>query len=238
MLGYTIPGMTIHYNVPITIGSMLIAVIVVAVGLLIVGHGRRSRRRLLIAGVITGLGVASMHYTGMAAMEMPATMSYKPGLFAASILIAIVAASAAFWAALRLRGVGTTLGAAMIMGVAVSGMHYTGMAAMVMHRAPAAAMPMGGPTAESFLLPLIIGIGVVSIVMTGVLVFSPTDAEIREDAELMARINAANARLAALHQATPPAPRAAPMPRWPGLAPPPPAARRPADAGPDGALRE
>ena len=85
--------------------------------------------------MITGIGVASMHYIGMAAMEMPATMSYKPALFALSIVIAIVAATAALWAALRLRGFWHTFGAAMIMGVAVSGMHYTGMAAMQMRRA-------------------------------------------------------------------------------------------------------
>src|SRR5580698_1866747 len=131
MLGYTIPGMTIRYNVPITIASMLIAVVVVFIGLLIVGFGRPTWRNLVLAGLITGIGVASMHYIGMAAMEMRATMSYKPTLFALSIVIAIVAATAALWAALRLRGFWHTAGAAMIMGVAVSGMHYTGMAAMV-----------------------------------------------------------------------------------------------------------
>jgi NO-binding membrane sensor protein with MHYT domain len=211
MLGYTIPGMTIRYNVPVTIGSMLIAVIVVFVGLLIVGFGRPTWRNLLIAGLITGIGVASMHYTGMAAMEMRATMSYTPALFALSIVIGIVAATAALWAALRLRGVWSTLGASLIMGVAVSGMHYTGMAAMQVRRAADSTMAMNGPTAESFLLPLILGIGVVAIVMTAILVFAPTDAEIREDAELMARINAATARL----NGTPP-PAAAPGPSTQG----------------------
>jgi len=201
MLGYTIPGMTIRYNIPITVGSMLLAVAVVSVGLLIVGFGQPTVRNLLLAGVITGVGVASMHYTGMAAMEMPATMSYTPSLFAISVVIGIVAATAALWAALRLRGVRATLGASLIMGVAVSGMHYTGMAAMHMHSVPAGtAMPAGGATAEGFLLPLIIGIGVVSVIMTALLVLSPTDDEIREDRELMERINAATARLAGVPQ--------------------------------------
>ena len=194
MLGYTIPGMTIHYNVPITIASMLIAVVVVFIGLLIIGFGQPTWRNLLLAGVITGIGVASMHYLGMMAMEMPASMTYKPVLFALSIVIAIVAATAALWAALRLRGYWHTFGAAMIMGVAVSGMHYTGMAAMQM-RSEINGMSGSGPTAEGFLLPLIIGIGVVSLVFAGILAFSPTNEEIREDAELMARINAATARL-------------------------------------------
>ena len=201
MLGYTIPGMTIRYNIPITVGSMLLAVAVVSVGLLIVGFGQPTVRNLLLAGVITGVGVASMHYTGMAAMEMPATMTYTPSVFAISVLIGIVAATAALWAALRLRGVRATLGASLIMGVAVSGMHYTGMAAMHMHSVPAGtAMPAGGATAEGFLLPLIIGIGVVSVIMTALLVLSPTDDEIREDRELMERINAATARLAGVPQ--------------------------------------
>ena len=216
MLGYTIPGMTIRYNIAITVGSMLIAVAVVLVGLLIVGFGQPTVRNLLVAGLITGVGVASMHYTGMAAMEMQATVSYTPSLFAASVVIGIVAATAALWAALRLRGVRATLGASLIMGVAVSGMHYTGMAAMQMHSAPAGTpAPTSGATAEGFLLPLIIGIGAIAIIMTALLVFSPTEAEIIEDRELMERINAATARLAGVPQQ--PAAQAGPTARWPGV---------------------
>jgi NO-binding membrane sensor protein with MHYT domain len=217
MLGYTIPGMTIRFNIAVTIGSMLIAVAVVLAGLLIVGFGQQTTRNLLVAGLLTGVGVASMHYTGMAAMEMPASMTYTPVLFGLSVLIGIVAATAALWAALRLRGIRATLGAALIMGVAVSGMHYTGMAAMHMHMVPAGTpWPAGGATGESFLLPLIIGIGAISIIMTALLVFSPTEAEILEDRALMERINEATARLTAIPQ-QPPA-QIAPSARWPGAA--------------------
>jgi NO-binding membrane sensor protein with MHYT domain len=216
MLGYTIPGMTIRYNVPITIGSMIIAVVVVAIGLFIVGFGKPTWPNLLIAGTFTGIGVASMHYTGMAALEIPATMSYQSGLFALSVVIGIGAATAALWAALRLRGLWSTLGASLIMGVAVSGMHYTGMAAMDIRRPTGPVMAATGATAEGFLLPLIIGIGVVSIIMTGVLVFSPTESEIREDQELMQRINEATSRLASAPSLpTTPGPTA----RWNGAAP-------------------
>jgi NO-binding membrane sensor protein with MHYT domain len=216
MLGYTIPGMTIRYNVPITIGSMLIAVVVVAIGLFIVGFGKPTWPNLLIAGTFTGIGVASMHYTGMAALEIPATMSYQSGLFGLSVVIGIVAATAALWAALRLRGLWSTLGASLIMGVAVSGMHYTGMAAMNVRRPAGPVIAATGATAEGFLLPLIIGIGVVSIIMTGVLVFSPTETEIREDQELMQRINEATSRLASAPSLpTTPGPTA----RWNGAAP-------------------
>lgn len=191
MLGYSVPGQVIYYNVPITIASMLIAVVVVGIGLLIVGFAQRNWRNLLLAGTFTGVGVAAMHYTGMAAMRLPARMTYSPQLFALSVVIAIVAATAALWAALNLSGARATLGAALIMGVAVSGMHYTGMAAM--HLFPPGTgggmeMSGGGATAENFLLPLLVGISVLAFVMTATLALSPNDEELRADAELMQRI--------------------------------------------------
>jgi NO-binding membrane sensor protein with MHYT domain len=200
MLGYTVPGAVIHYNVLLTIGSMLIAVVVVGIGLLIVGFARQTWRNLILAGTFTGLGVAAMHYTGMQAMRLPARMSYNPQLFAVSVVIAIVAATAALWAALRLRGTRATLGAAVIMGVAVSGMHYTGMAAMHMYPAAGAAgmlMSGGGATAATFLMPLVVGISVVAFILTATLALSPDDEEIRAEQELMQRIGLAGSGAAA-----------------------------------------
>ncbi len=130
MLGFTIPGQTITYNVPVTILSMVIAMAVVGVGLLIVGFGSSGPRPLLLGGIVIGFGVASMHYIGMAAMRMPDIVRYNNTLVAVSIVIAVVAGTAALWAALRLSTVWSTLVASLIMGVAVSGMHYTGIAAM------------------------------------------------------------------------------------------------------------
>ncbi len=191
MLGFTIPGqMMITYNVPVTILSMVIAVAVVGVGLLIVGFGGEGPGPLLLGGTIIGLGVASMHYMGMWAMRMPDTMGYNTGLLAASVLIAIVAGTAALWAALRLGSLRHTLLASLIMGVAVSGMHYTGMAAMQLRAAPGAGMAAmgGGASAEAFLLPLILGITVLTFLVTAIVTLAPTEAEIREDAALMERI--------------------------------------------------
>jgi NO-binding membrane sensor protein with MHYT domain len=190
MLGFTIPGQTITYNVPVTILSMVIAVAVVGVGLLIVGFGGEGLGPLLLGGTIIGIGVASMHYMGMWAMRMPDAMGYNTGLLAASVLIAIVAGTAALWAALRLGSLRHTLLASLIMGVAVSGMHYTGMAAMQLRAAPGDGMAaMGrGADAESFLLPLILGIIILTFLVTAIVTLAPTEAEIREDAELMERI--------------------------------------------------
>jgi NO-binding membrane sensor protein with MHYT domain len=192
MLGFSIPGEQIRYNVPVTILSMLIAVAVVTGGLLIVGFGGDGLGPLLLGGAIIGLGVASMHYMGMWAMRMPDSMGYNPALLVLSVIIAIVAGTAALWAALRLRGVLSTFAASLIMGVAVSGMHYTGMAALRVYRAgPGAGMDaMGsGATGASFLLPLIMGISVLAFLLTAIVTLAPTEAEIREDAELMDRIN-------------------------------------------------
>jgi NO-binding membrane sensor protein with MHYT domain len=193
MLGFTIPDQTVRYNVPVTILSMLIAFVVVGIGLLIVGFGGEGMGPLLLGGLIIGCGVASMHYIGMAAMRMPDSMSYNTPLFVLSVIIAVVAGTAALWAALRLTSVWSTLAASLIMGVAVSGMHYTGMAAMRVHgvQNPGMAASMqGGVSAVSFLLPLILGISIVAFVLTAVISLSPTAAEIHEDAALMARIAA------------------------------------------------
>jgi NO-binding membrane sensor protein with MHYT domain len=192
MLGFTIPGQTITYNVPVTILSMVIAVLVVGAGLLIVGFGSARPRQLLLGGIIIGFGVASMHYIGMAAMDMPDIVRYNVPLVALSILIAVVAGTAALWAALRLSRVWSTLVASLIMGVAVSGMHYTGIAAMRVYGTSSGGMMGGmggGVGAQTFLLPLIIGISVLAFILTVVISLSPTEAEIREDAALMARIS-------------------------------------------------
>jgi NO-binding membrane sensor protein with MHYT domain len=192
MLGFTIPHQTITYNVTVTILSMVIAIAVVGVGLFIVGFGSAGPRPLLLGGIIIGFGVASMHYIGMAAMLMPDTVRYDYPLVALSILIAVVAGTAALWAALRLSRVWSTLLASLIMGVAVSGMHYTGIAAMRVYGTNSAGMlaaMQGGVGAQTFLLPLIIGISVLAFILTVVISLSPTEAEIREDAALMARIS-------------------------------------------------
>jgi NO-binding membrane sensor protein with MHYT domain len=192
MLGFTIPGQTITYSVPITVLSMLIAVIVVGIGLLIVGFGSSGWRTLLLGGLIIGFGVASMHYIGMAAMKMPDTVRYNNAVVVLSVVIAVVAGTAALWAALRLTTVWSTLAASLIMGVAVSGMHYTGIVAMHIYGSQNPGMlatMSGGVGAQAFLLPLIIGISILAFVLTVIISLSPTEAEMREDAALMAHLS-------------------------------------------------
>ena len=130
MIGFSVQDQPVRYDLPITMASWLLAIVVVAIGLFIVGFGRPSAVKILAAGLFTGVGVASMHYTGMTAMRTSASVTYDRNLVIASVAIAVVAATVALWFTVTLSR-GLALGiAALIMGVAVSGMHYTGMLAL------------------------------------------------------------------------------------------------------------
>lgn len=131
MLAYQV-NIPVGYDPLITLSSAVIAVVVTGVGLLVVGRGAASYGKLILGGIFTGLGVAGMHYAGMAAMIMPASLSYDPLLFWLSIVIAVVAATVALWLAFNLRGNLQRFGSAIVMGLAVCGMHYTGMAAAIL----------------------------------------------------------------------------------------------------------
>jgi NO-binding membrane sensor protein with MHYT domain len=188
MLGFTIPDQSIRYNVPVTILSMVIAVAVVGIGTFIVGF-REGNGPLLLGGVIIGCGVASMHYIGMSAIRVQDSLTYSPLLVAASVIIAVIAGTAALWAALRLHTLLSTIAASLIMGVAVSGMHYTGMAALRVYPAPGVTVSTSASaSAIAFLLPLILGLSMVGFIFSTVIALSPTAAEILEEGELMARI--------------------------------------------------
>lgn len=130
MLGFEVPASPVRYNVTLTVLSLGLAVVTVGIGLMIVGHGDRRPGKIILSGVFTGTGVLAMHYTGMVAMHVSGDIHYRPTLVAASVLIAVVAATAALWFTVSVRGWLPVTGAAAIMAVAVCGMHYTGMAAM------------------------------------------------------------------------------------------------------------
>ena len=195
MLGFTIPGQPILYKVPLTIFSMVVAVVVVTIGLFIVGFGNSGGwLPLATGGVIVGLGGASMHYLGMKAISMPEMMSYYIPLVVLSVLIAIVAGTAALWAGLNVRGIWSTIAASLIFGVAVSGMHYTGMAAMHLNAGNGGIYGAGqntvtgGVAASGFVLPLVLGIGIFSFLALIVIMLAPSEDEIRADARLAERL--------------------------------------------------
>src|SRR3954470_14085168 len=93
MLGFSVSGTEIRYNVLLTILSLLVAMVVVGAGVFAVGYGRDRARSLFLGGLTTGLGVASMHYLGMAALRLHGDVSYDPALVGLSVVIAVVAAT-------------------------------------------------------------------------------------------------------------------------------------------------
>ena len=122
-------GMPVRYAPGMTVVSFLVAVAVVALGLAIVAVRPDSRWSLPVAGIITGLGVSAMHYTGMDAMQMGAMIQWDRTLVTLSVLIGIAASVAALWLSFNSRTLRSKLIASVLMTIAVAGMHYTGMAA-------------------------------------------------------------------------------------------------------------
>lgn len=135
-------GMPVSYDPVLTALSAIIAFAACSVGLAIASSGAFSWAKLAAAGVCMGLGVTGMHYLGMAAVMMAAYTSYNMNLVATSMFIAIVASIVALWLAFNLRGPLQMIGSALVMGVAVCGMHYTGMAALKVDE-NAAPLPAG-----------------------------------------------------------------------------------------------
>jgi NO-binding membrane sensor protein with MHYT domain len=187
MLGVKITGQQILYNVPLTIGSMLVAIVLVGIGLF-TWHGSRGGVRLVIGGVIAGIGIACMHYMGEAAMVMPDSVHYNSVLVAVSVVIALIAGVASLWAGTRVRGIGGTVVASLLIGVAITGMHYIAMEAMEMTPGPMPAM--SGSTGASLLFPLVLGISLVTFILALMITLSPTEDEINADAILKRRIQA------------------------------------------------
>ncbi|MFI1509416.1 MHYT domain-containing protein [Streptomyces sp. NPDC020597] len=172
MIGFQVVQTRVGYDVGLTVLSLAVAVVVVGVGVFIVGYRGAGRAALSLAGAVTGLGVAAMHYLGMAAVQLNGEVSYAPLTVALSVVIAVVAATAALWAAVTVRGFLASLGASLVMGLAVSGMHYTAMAAVSVHVHDDTAS-WNGDTATSLLLPMLIG-PMIFLLLAGVVVmFDP-----------------------------------------------------------------
>ncbi|MET8508302.1 MHYT domain-containing protein [Streptomyces sp. NPDC004787] len=172
MMGFSVRQSPVSYDRPITFASLGVAILMVGIGIFIVGYRGATALTLVTGGTITGLGVATMHYLGMAGMRLHGEIRYDTLTVALSVVIAVVAATAALWAAVSVHGFLASLGASVVMGLAVSGMHYTAMAAVDvrLHGTPA---PGGGDTASSLLLPMLIGPGVFLLLAAVVVMFDP-----------------------------------------------------------------
>jgi signal transduction histidine kinase/ActR/RegA family two-component response regulator len=139
-----------------TLLSGLVAIGAVAAGLQII-RGTADWRRIAGAGVLVGLGIAIMHYTGMAALRLPGQIYYKPGLFVLSVVVAVGAATAALWLACVPRLTWQRAVGALVMAVAVCGMHYTGMAATEIVAGPAELQVLGSAVQADALAAIVAG---------------------------------------------------------------------------------
>lgn len=133
MLAFHLP-VPISYDVYLTLLSMVPAIAATLIGFRVLRSEVIYRSHLIGAGILMGAAISAMHYTGMAALKMSPPIGYQPGIFMLSLVIAVVAA----WGALLLMYPGERfhlktpvrriLGS-LVMGLAISGMHYTGMLA-------------------------------------------------------------------------------------------------------------
>ncbi|MDH6125587.1 MHYT domain-containing protein [Kitasatospora sp. GP82] len=176
MFGFSVSGTELRYNVPLTILSLLVAVLVVGAGVFAVGYGSHRGWALALGGLTTGLGVAAMHYLGMAAIRFHGAINYDPGTVGLSVLIAVAAATAALWAAITIRNVYAAGAASLVMGIAVSCMHYTGMAAVHVHMHPART-GLDGATPMQFIFPLAVCLGSFLFLTSAFVALSPTAQE-------------------------------------------------------------
>ena len=134
MLAFSLP-IPLSYDLGLTAASLIIAIAISGFALSVASSPEINLVQLSVAAVIMGAGISGMHYSGMAAIDLLPQITYEPMLLIASIAIAVAASFAALWLFFQLRNAQTTImklarvGAAFAMGFAISGMHYTGMAA-------------------------------------------------------------------------------------------------------------
>ena len=174
MLAFRLP-VKVNYDVWITLVSVAPAVLASGIMLHVISQARISAGKLIVGGALMGAGIGVMHYTGMAAMRMDAVMRYDPLLFVVSVVVAVVLATTAlytkFLASRGQRSVHrrwwTKLGASLVMGCAVAGMHYTGMAASYVFPGD------GSQPIDAGLDPTFLGawVSVATVLITGLAIF-------------------------------------------------------------------
>ena len=204
MLAFNLP-IPQGYDLFITLYSLVIAVGASLYALYLVSQPQLAAARLAGGALIMGTGIALMHYTGMSAMRMQPGIEYDPFWFTLSIVIAIAAAGAALWIARRLRSDSgssrrSRIVAALIMGFAIVGMHYTGMAAARFPVGSICMAALGGGVSPTWLASLV---GTSSFAILGLAItVSVLDRRMQErTARLVESLRSANEKLThlALH---------------------------------------
>lgn len=200
MQAYVVP-ITISYDLAITAVSWLAAVGASGLALYLIGRERAGVLALGVGSLLMGGGITTMHYLGMAAIKMSPAMGHDPVLVAVSVAIAISASAVALMLCRHLqnvsgvRGVALQFAAALVMGVAICGMHYTGMAAMIY---PENATPAAGNLLSGEWLGTPLALASAALILIALLA-SANDVKQRRNAELLARAEAERVQRKALY---------------------------------------
>jgi diguanylate cyclase (GGDEF)-like protein len=197
MLAFSLP-IPLAYDIPTTLLSLAIAVVTSGFALILTSGRQLTFSRLAWGAVVMGAGICAMHYTGMAALVIVPGIGYDPALVALSMVIAVTASFVALWLFFKLRDGGSHLhrlarvAAAVVMGLAISGMHYTAMAAA---RFAQGSFCRGGVTFDNRWLAATIGLFALGLLVV-TLVTSVYDAHLQSRTRTHARrLEAANAKL-------------------------------------------
>jgi NO-binding membrane sensor protein with MHYT domain len=146
----------VDYLVFPTLLSFLVCVLVVGIGVYATSAGPLTKMRLVLSSVLMGVGIFSMHYLGMSALDASARMVNDPVFVAGSLAIAIAASGLALWLAAGRGKQPPMVLSAIVFGIAVSGMHYTAMAGMTLFPLPGAAS--NAPALSSDLLAIVVAV--------------------------------------------------------------------------------
>lgn len=202
MLAFSLP-IQLRYDPGLTFASLGAAVVTSGFAIKIASSQNLRFGRHVICSVVMALGIVTMHYTGMSAIRVFPSISYDPALVAASVAIAITASFIALWLTFNLRGEthryiwSARFGAAVVMGLAIAGMHYTGMAATQFQLG---ALCRGGVALDNGVLGIFVATASLAL-LTITLVTAVFDAHLESRVRLHAqRLQKINARLS--HQST------------------------------------
>src|SRR5258708_3776565 len=123
MLAFTMP-IPMSYDIGLTTLSLVVAIFVTGAGFYFINRRSAPPFSLIFSSIFMGLGIAAMHYIGMAAMRGHAEINYDSRFVALSLVIAIGASTAPLWLAFRTTSLGPRPVSAIVMGLAISVMHY------------------------------------------------------------------------------------------------------------------
>lgn len=176
LLGADVPGTVVRYDPAITALGLGIAVVVYCLGLYLVGFGRPSLWKIVPAGVVTGLGLTAVFWTGPLAMRVAGTVGYDPATALVAAVAAIIGATVTLWCACTVRGTLAMWIAAAIMAVAACSTHYTVMAAVRVELGPVA-----GELPGVSLLAMLTPVCVLACVLLSLLAYSTVGFSVRQD---------------------------------------------------------